>query len=90
MTAAIQTQRGDDAEGRDQRQADAEGAVGVPVLGEPVAQEEHRHGVDDGACDGADGRAGYQVTPGERPIQQQPGGDQEEPELQCQQHGRGD
>jgi hypothetical protein len=35
---------------------------------------------DDGRA-GADGRAGYQITPGEGQVEQQPGADEEEPEL---------
>ena len=38
-------------------------AISVAVLAELVVQEERRHGVHDDGRDGADGRAGYQVTP---------------------------
>jgi len=61
----------------------------MAILAEPVAQEQYRHGVHDDARAGADGRAGYQVTPCEGQVKQQPGADKEEPELQRKQHGPG-
>ena len=57
-------------------------AISVAVLAELVVQEERGHGVHDDGRDGADGRAGYQVTPFEGKVEQQPGGEEEEPELQ--------
>ena len=43
-------------------------AISVAVLAELVVQEERGHGVHDDGRDGADGRAGYQVTPLEGKI----------------------